>query len=90
MVFPDGGYEKIKDQFVLSDTMIVAPVIEKGSRSRSVVLPEGDWKADDGRIYKGGQTIVIEAPLKRLPYFTLTSSIRRNQVRDSGSAVPSS
>ena len=53
--------------------MIVAPVIEKGARSRSVVRPEGDWKADDGRIYKGGQTIVVEAPLNRLPYFILTS-----------------
>jgi alpha-glucosidase (family GH31 glycosyl hydrolase) len=74
MTFPDGGYETIKDQFVLGDTMIVAPVIEKGARSRSVVLPEGEWKADDGKIHKGGQTIVVEAPLKRLPYFILTSS----------------
>ena len=53
--------------------MIVAPVIEKGARSRSVVLPEGEWKADDGKIYKGAQTIVVEAPLNRLPYFILTS-----------------
>ena len=74
MAFPTGGYETIKDQFVLDDTMIVAPVIEKGARSRSVVLPEGEWKADDGNIYKGGKTIVIEVPLERLPYFTITSS----------------
>jgi alpha-glucosidase (family GH31 glycosyl hydrolase) len=76
MTFPDGGYETIKDQFVLGDTIIVAPVIEKGIRSRPVVLPEGEWQADDGRIHQGGQTIVVEAPLERLPYFILTSSIQ--------------
>jgi alpha-glucosidase (family GH31 glycosyl hydrolase) len=90
MAFPDGGYEKIKDQFVLGDTIIVAPVIERGGRSRSVMLPEGEWKADDGSIHMGGQTIAVEAPLERLPFFILTSSIRLNQVRDSGSTVPSS
>jgi alpha-glucosidase (family GH31 glycosyl hydrolase) len=74
MTFPDGGYETIKDQFVLGDTMIVAPVIEKGARKRSVVLPEGEWRADDGKIHKGGRTIEIEVPLERLPYFILAGS----------------
>ena len=74
MAFPAGGFETIKDQFVLGDTMIVAPVVEKGARSRSVALPEGEWKADDGNTYKGGRTIIIDVPLKRLPYFTITSS----------------
>lgn len=73
MSFPKGRFETIKDQFVLGDTIIVAPVIVKAARSRSVVLPEGEWKADDGTIYKGGQTIVIDVPLERLPYFTMTS-----------------
>ena len=74
MTFPNGGYETIKDQFVLGDTIIVAPVIKKGARSRSVVLPEGEWKADDGSIYKGRQTIIVEVLLGRLPYFTLMSA----------------
>jgi alpha-glucosidase (family GH31 glycosyl hydrolase) len=74
MAFPDGGYETIKDQFVLGDTTIVAPVIVRGARSRSVVLPEGEWRADDGRIYNGGRCIEVEAPLGRLPFFILTGS----------------
>jgi alpha-glucosidase (family GH31 glycosyl hydrolase) len=88
MVFPDGGYETIRDQFVLGDTMIVAPVIEKGARSRSVVLPEGEWKADDGSVHKGGQTIVVDVPLERLPYFMLMGQHPKdgtsvNPIRDS-------
>jgi len=69
MVFPDGGYETIKDQFLLGDDIIVAPVVEKGARSRTVVLPPGEWKAEDGTTHSGGTTVEIEVPLERLPYF---------------------
>ncbi len=69
LAFPDSGYELIKDQFMLGENILVAPVIEKGARSRSVVLPKGKWKSDEDEIFKGGKTIEIEVPLKRLPYF---------------------
>jgi alpha-glucosidase (family GH31 glycosyl hydrolase) len=67
--FPGNGYELIKDQFVLGNNIIVAPVMEKGIRSRKVVLPKGKWKADDGKIYNGGKTIEVTVPIERLPYF---------------------
>lgn len=70
MAFPSGGYETIKDQFVLGSDIIVAPVVEKGGRSRSVVLPAGQWKSEDGVIHTGGASVKIEVPLERLPYFT--------------------
>jgi alpha-glucosidase len=69
LAFPGNGYELIKDQFVLGDNIIVAPVTEKGARSRKVVLPKGNWKAEDGNIFKGGKTIEISVSLERLPYF---------------------
>lgn len=69
LAFPGNSYETIKDQFVLGNDIIVAPVTEKGATSREVVLPKGDWKADDGNTYKGGNTIEILVPLERLPYF---------------------
>ncbi len=69
MAFPDGNYETIKDQFVLGNDIIVAPVLENGARSRTVVLPKGDWKAEDGTIHKGGMSVKTEVPLQRLPYF---------------------
>ncbi len=70
MAYPDGGYDAIVDQFVLGNDIIVAPVVEQGARSRSVVLPEGQWRAEDGEIFTGGSSIRIEVPLERLPYFT--------------------
>jgi alpha-glucosidase (family GH31 glycosyl hydrolase) len=69
MAFPDGGYETIKDQFVLGNEIIVAPVVEKGARSRNVVLPPGQWQAEDGSVHTGGSSVKIDVPLERLPYF---------------------
>ena len=69
LAFPDSGFETIKDQFMLGDKILVAPVIEKGKRARNVVLPEGKWKDDEGKTIKGGQTIEIKVPLERLPYY---------------------
>lgn len=70
LAYPDSGYEMIKDQFILGDHILVAPVVKKGERKRNVVLPKGKWKADNGKTFKGGRTIAIEVPLNRLPYFT--------------------
>ncbi|MCF8362491.1 MAG: glycoside hydrolase family 31 protein [Prolixibacteraceae bacterium] len=70
LAYPNNkGYESIKDQFMLGDDILVAPVVEKGARSRKVVFPEGKWKGDDGSIVEGGKTIKIQVPLERLPYF---------------------
>ena len=69
LAYPGNGYELIKDQFVLGNDIIVTPVLEKSSRSRKVILPKGNWLAEDGKKYKGGKTIEIAVPLERLPYF---------------------
>ncbi len=70
LAFPDGGYETVKDQFVLGDKILVAPVVEKGARKRKVILPEGKWKGDDGIIVNGNRTIEIDAPIDRIPFYT--------------------
>jgi alpha-glucosidase len=54
---------------MLGDTVLVAPIVERGEFKRIVVLPKGKWKADDCKIYKGGKSIEIEVPLNRLLYF---------------------
>lgn len=69
MAFPEGDYETVKDQFVLGNDIIVAPVVTKGARARSVLLPAGEWKADDETVHQGGGQIEIQVPLERLPYF---------------------
>jgi alpha-glucosidase (family GH31 glycosyl hydrolase) len=70
LAFPENGYETIKDQFMLGNDILVSPVVKKGARSRLVVLPEGTWECEQGETFKGGQTVKIDVPLERLPYFT--------------------
>jgi len=68
--FPKQGFEKVMDQFMLGETILVAPVATN-EISREVILPKGKWVDDDGKIYKGGKTYPIEVPLDRIPVFTL-------------------
>jgi alpha-glucosidase len=59
----------VKDQFMLGDQLLVAPMLEKRKTQRTVVLPAGKWKADDGQVFKGGKEYSIEVPISRLPHF---------------------
>jgi alpha-glucosidase len=67
--WPEAGYEKIVDQFMLGDDILVAPVVEKGARRRRVVFPPGTWRGDDESRITGPATREIDAPLQRLPWF---------------------
>ena len=67
--FPDEGMEEIWDQYMLGDRILAAPVLKPGCFKRTVHLPAGTWKADDGQVYEGGKRIEIDVPLTRLPYF---------------------
>jgi len=65
--FPHQGLETVADEFMLGDSLLVAPMLSPGG-SRTVVLPEGRWKGDDGEEYDGGSHSV-DVPIDRLPYF---------------------
>ena len=67
-VFPEGGYENVKDQFMMGDDLLVAPMVTQGA-SRKVLIPKGTWKADDGSVITGPAEKTIDVPLERLPYF---------------------
>ena len=73
--YPGLGYADIKDEFMMGDSLLVAPVMEKGATSRKVVLPSGRWLADDGQTYIGPATVEVAAPLDRLPHFVLTKGL---------------
>jgi alpha-glucosidase len=68
--YPHRGYHSIKDQFMLGEDILVAPVIDQGVRERMVVLPKGRWKDDKGNIFEGEQSILVPAPLGHLIYYT--------------------
>lgn len=67
--FPEQGFEKLKDQFMLGEKILVAPVLQKGMTKRTVKLPKGRWKSATGKKYRGGRTITVEVALTTLPYF---------------------
>ena len=69
--YPGLGYADIKDEFMMGDSLLVAPMLWKGAASRKVVLPPGRWRADDGSIVSGPCETIVATPLERLPYFEL-------------------
>ena len=69
-VFPGEGLECVTDEFMLGDNILVAPVIEKGVKTKKVILPSGKWSTEDGTVYDGGTTVEVSAPLNYLPVFT--------------------
>ena len=70
-VFPNQGYAEIRDQFMLGEKLLVAPMLEKDKTQREVILPKGNWRDDNGIIYQGNKSWLIDVQLNRLPYFQL-------------------
>ena len=66
--YPNCGYAHIKDEYMLEDRYLIAPVTEKGALERRVVIPKGEWLSDDGKVYTEGE-YTISAPIDRLIYF---------------------
>lgn len=67
--FPGMGYAGVRDQFMMGETLLVAPQMRKGASSRSVVIPPGEWIGDDGVEVVGPKTVSVSTPLDRLPHF---------------------
>ena len=68
-VFPHQGYEKVNDQFLLGDNILVAPMLEKGKSTRIVIIPKGKWKDRNGKKIKGPKTIEVEVGIDDLPIY---------------------
>lgn len=70
--YPNEGYARITDQFLLGRDILVAPVIQKSATSRTVILPAGRWQSQtDGTVYESG-THIVPAPRSALPWFRRT------------------
>ena len=69
--YPGRGFEKINDEFMLGEEILVAPIVQKGQKTRSVQLPKGIWRGFDEKTYVGDKTYEINVTLADLPYFVL-------------------
>ena len=67
--YPGHGYADVVDEFLLGPDILVAPVVERGARTRQLVVPPGRWRGDDGSVVVGPVTIEVTAPLDRLPWY---------------------
>ena len=67
--FPNEGFERVTDMFMLGCDILVAPVAEKGKMGRYVKLPKGNWKSFNGRVLVGGDAIWAEVPVSELLWF---------------------
>lgn len=70
--FPaDPAAVNLTDQFMLGPDLLIAPVTEQGAMSREVYLPAGPIWVDawTGQEYPGGQVLLAEAPLERIPVY---------------------
>ena len=69
--FPHQGFERENDAFFLGEKYYVLPVIKASVSEMQVRLPEGaNWKyVPDGKIYRGGTTVTVNAGIEILPYF---------------------
>jgi alpha-glucosidase len=67
--YPHQGYERVNDQFLLGDRILVAPVLDKDARERTVILPPGAWLGFDGERYAGPVKVTLAVGLDELCYF---------------------
>lgn len=70
--FPDDpGSVAVSDEFLLGDSLLVAPVVTQGATTRQVILPPGTWfHVWTGDEYTGPLELEIEAPIGSPPVFS--------------------
>lgn len=68
--FPNQGFEEVKDQFMLGNKILVAPIVTKGTQ-RSIKLPKGNWLDSRGKKIRGNKSYVYDIALDELLWFKL-------------------
>ncbi len=69
----DGFVYDLKDEFMLGDGLLVAPILEDGKTLRNVYLPEGNWTnlltGETIKVSAGGKTVTVNANIAQVPLF---------------------
>lgn len=66
----------MKEQFMFGDSMLIAPVLHEGERSKVVYLPKGRWyNFFTNECFEGEKYYTIDVPLDEIPVFVQEGSI---------------
>ena len=68
---------EIEDEYLFGESILVAPVLYAGIRSRKVYLPIGcSWKEYEGEnVHDGGSVIEVDTPIDVIPVFIRMESL---------------
>jgi alpha-D-xyloside xylohydrolase len=84
----DKSAREAEDEYYFGPDLLVAPVVTP-LHQRAVYLPAGNWVDYwTGRCIEGGQTVVAEAPLDRIPLFILEGTVLPKIPEDVMTLVP--
>lgn len=64
------------DEYLVGESLLVAPITDQGARARAVYLPEGIWVDYwTGERIKGGKNILRDVPLDMCPIYVKGNSL---------------
>jgi alpha-D-xyloside xylohydrolase len=73
---PDVRAQNVGDEYLFGPAVLVAPVYEPGTATKHLYLPKAKWYDFwTGKMWDGGRTIDIAAPLGVMPLFVRGGSI---------------
>ncbi len=75
LAYPELGQHP-DDEYLFGDDLLVAPVVDRGAVTRSVIFPNGNW-IDwwTGEVVAGGGMVTVDAPLDTLPLYVREGAI---------------
>ncbi|MEU3187314.1 glycoside hydrolase family 31 protein [Streptomyces sp. NPDC006923] len=81
----DRALRDCEDAFLLGDSLLVAPVLERGVERRGVRLPRGRWyDTVTGEAYEGPGQVVLDAPRSRIPVLARAGAVIPVRGEDGG------
>ncbi len=85
----DPAARQARDEYLFGPDFLVAPVVDENTR-RVVYLPPGSWVDFwTGAVLSGGQTLLVDAPLDRIPVWVRAGAVIPKIPEDVMTLVPS-
>ena len=72
----DENVKELNDEVMIGDSVLLAPIVHQGKKSRVVYLPEGKWvNYFTNEIFEGGKEYLMQMPLSETGLFIKAGAI---------------